>query len=183
MRREYGVDFYDNAEIALESELIVQELLGKIYEDKQFYSEHYNEGAYHLGDIISDDGVYYEVKDDGVIHRTNNVFTETKKKWKNSHKITDGWMYTEKPSYLCVLDMVAQRLFILDFEKLKEIYNRKNRFITTDLGDNYSSGYLVPLWKCKENDAIVYATGYSYDESWNMYELAPLDKDTETILQ
>lgn len=168
--RNYTKDFYTNTEIALHGEEIVRELLHQLIPDEKFYSEHYNEGAYHLGDIISSKGIYYEVKDDGKIHETGNVFCEERKFW-SKKKVTDGWMRTEKPDYLCVLDDVGYNLYVLDFEKLKKIYKNGNFYALTNMGDNLTGGYCVPLWKCRKHGVIVFETAYHYDAEWDCYEL------------
>ena len=50
-----------------------------------------NPEYFHIGDLITADGKGWDVKDDGVIHRTGNVFCETRKHWKSGGH-SDGWM-------------------------------------------------------------------------------------------
>lgn len=170
--RNYTKDFKNNVDVAFEKEEIVIELLHLLKPDRKFYSEHNNENAYHLGDIISDKGKYYEVKDDGRIHDTGNVFVESVKRWR-SGKVTDGWIKTEKPDYLCVLDEIGCNLYILNYEKLKEIY-KQYRFVNTNMGDNITGGFCVPLTACRKRGVLVCETKYYYDEDWDCYEIAEL---------
>ena len=107
--------------------------------------------------------------DDGVIHRTGNIFAEEMKYWK-SGSISDGWMRNGKYDYLCVLDMIDHNLYILDFNRFKKMY-RKGKFIKTNMGDNITTGYCVPLWRCREDKCLLYEIQYEYDEDFDFYSI------------
>ena len=169
VNRNYTTDFNTNTEIAREAEEITIQLLHQLIEGTKFTSVHDDASCYHLGDILSSDGKYYDAKDDGVIHRTGNVFCEEKKRW-NSGNITDGWMRNGEYDYLCVLDNVDHNLYVLDFEKLKKVY-KQGRYIETYMGDNVTGGYCLPLWKCRKYGILLYEASYHYDEDWEDYEV------------
>lgn len=168
VNRNYTDDLQNNAEIAREAEEITIELLHQIADGVTFTSVHDDPKYYHLGDILSSTGKHYDVKDDGVIHRTGNVFAEEKKYWYRSGTFGDGWMRNGKYDFLCVLDMIDHNLYILDFPKFKKIY-KQGRYIDTNMGDNRSYGYCVPLKKCRECGVLLYETPYYFDECWDCY--------------
>ena len=173
VNRNYTDDFNNNTEIAREAEEITIDLLYQLIPGTKFKSVHDDPSCFHLGDILSSDGKYYDAKDDGVIHRTGNVFCEEQKYWRNG-KTGDGWMRNGQYDYLCVLDMIKHNLYVLDFKKLKKVY-KQGRFIKTDMGDNITSGYCFPLWKCRKMGILVYETEYHYDEDWDFYEIGKLE--------
>lgn len=165
---KYGTNLKKNSEVARKAEDISIELLRQLIPDKTFTSVHDDPKCYHNGDILCSDGTYYDAKDDGVIHRTGNVFAEELKRWP-SGKTSDGWMRNGEYDYLCVLDMVSKRLYVLDFPIFKKIYKNKNKYVQTNMGDNITHGYCVPLYKCKESGCLLYAIEYDYNEDWDMY--------------
>lgn len=169
VNRKYTTNFKNNTEVAREAEEITIELLEQLIDGVDFISVHDNEECFHLGDILGSDGKYYDVKDDGVIHRTGNIFAEEKKYW-NSGTASDGWMRNGKYDYLCVLDMIDHNLYVLDFQKFKKIY-KNGKFIKTNVGDNITTGYCVPLWRCRETGCLLYEVSYDYDESWELYSI------------
>lgn len=186
MRQNYDGNIEENAEKARLSEAITMELLAQIMPDIGFKSLHDDSSKWHYGDIISTDGKYYDTKDDGRINETGNVFAEYRKEWKDKYgcftgEVSDGWMLNSKYDYVCVLDMIGNNIYVLDFKKLKKIYNRNcNKRKVSHLKDNDSWGYCVPLWRCRENDVVVYETPYYYDEEWDMYSIGKIE---DTILQ
>ena len=169
VNRNYTSDFNNNVKVSKEAEDITMQLLHQLVTGVKFKSVRDDQACYHLGDILGSDGEYYDVKDDGVVHRTGNVFCEEKKLW-NSGKVTDGWMRNGEYNYLCVLDMIDKNLYVLDFEKLKKVY-KQGRFITTNMGDNRTTGYCFPLRKCREQGILVYETEYVYDDEWECYDI------------
>lgn len=169
VNRNYTTDFNNNTEVARKAEEITIELLEQLIKGVKFISVHDDEECFHLGDILSSDGKYYDVKDDGVIHRTGNIFAEEMKYWK-SGSISDGWMRNGKYDYLCILDMIDHNLYILDFNRFKKMY-RKGKFIKTNMGDNITTGYCVPLWRCREDKCLLYEIQYEYDEDFDFYSI------------
>lgn len=167
VNERYTTNIKENAEIAREAEEIVIDLLGELITDRQFFSVHDDEECWHLGDIIDTKGKYYDAKDDGRIHKTGNVFAEDRKFW-NDGTQTDGWMRNGQYDYLCILDRVKKKIYVLDFNKLKKVY-RGGRYITTNMGDNVTAGFCYPLSKCRKNGILLYETSYDYDEDWGYF--------------
>lgn len=169
--RNYTADFQHNVSVSLEAEEIAQQLLGQLTHQK-FVSVRNDPAFFHVGDLLSMDGKGYDVKDDGVIHRTGNVFCEVKKKWKNGN-ITDGWMLNGEYDYLVILDRVDKNIYVLDFERLKKIYKSYGFYKSNiDMGDNYTDGFAISLHRCKKYGALVYSSSYTYDEDWDCYDIA-----------
>lgn len=165
--REYSKDFKHNVKVSLEAENIAQELLEELT-GQQFYSVRSEPEFYHVGDLITIDGKGWDVKDDGVIYRTGNVFCETRKHW-NDGTITDGWMLNGEYTYLVVLDRVDKNIYVLDFEKLKKIYKTGNPKYGINMGDNYTDGFTVSLAKCRKQNALVYEAAYDYEDMLDYY--------------
>ena len=169
--RNYTANFQHNVKISLEAEEIAQQLLGQLTH-KKFVSVRDDPEFFHVGDLLSPDGKGYDVKDDGVIHRTGNVFCEVKKKWKNGG-VTDGWMLNGEYDYLVVLDRVDKNIYVLDFKKLKKIYKSHGFYRSNiDMGDNYTDGFVVSLTKCRRLGVLVHEAQYTYDEDWDCYDIA-----------
>ncbi len=167
---KYTTDFNRNVKIAKESEGIALELLAQLVPDGDFVDVSNVSDYYHLGDIMdAKTGRYYDVKDDGVVHRTGNVFCEERKEWR-SGQISDGWMYSNYDN-LVILDGVSNHIYVLDFSILKKIY-KDYRYVTTNMGDNYTSGYCVPLKACREAGAMLYESAYEYNKAWDCYDVA-----------
>lgn len=160
--REYTKDFNNNVKVSLEAENIAKELLEQLT-GKQFYSVRDDPTFYHVGDLITIDGAGYDVKDDGVINWSNNVFCEVRKHWRDG-TITDGWMLNGEYTYLVVLDRVKNNIYVLDFEKLKQIYKSGKPKYGIDMGDNYTDGFAVPLAKCRKQGILTYESKYKHDD-------------------
>lgn len=169
-RNKYNGDIQENSEAARLSEEIAIQLLHQIEVGKKFYSLHDDKEFWHYGDIISSDGIYYDAKDDGIIHRSGNVFAEDKKIW-NSGEITNGWMGNSKYDYVCIVDLIECNFYILDFKKLKKIYKIGTAYRPSKHNDNISWGYCVPLWKCRKHGVLVYETKFTYDEDMDCYDV------------
>lgn len=162
---KYTTDIKTNAEIARQSESIAQCILQQLYPQSTFESIHDEQALWHYGDIMQDGWVYYDVKDDGCIAKTGNVFCELGKKWKYSGEKSDGWMKNGHYDYVCVLDQISCKMYVLDFRALKKVY-REGRYISgIDLGDNYTCGYIVTLNKLRKRGVIECEVQYQYDSN------------------
>ena len=158
--RDYTEDFQHNVKVSLKAEQIAQELLEQLTWD-EFTSVRDNPAYYHVGDLLDSRGKSYDVKDDGVINATHNVFCETKKRWKSDGSRTDGWMLNSQYDYLVVLDRVGMHIYLLDFSALKRIYKRCGKPVyNNDMGDNYTDGYVISLSKCRYYNALVDESKY-----------------------
>jgi hypothetical protein len=168
--RNYTEDFQHNVKVSLEAEEIAQQLLWQLTH-KKFTSVRDNPEYFHIGDLLSSDGKGYDVKDDGIIHNSGNVFCEVKKKWK-SGKVTDGWMLNGEYDYLVILDRVGKNIYVLDFKKLKKIYKPYGFYKNNiNMGDNYTDGFIVSLLRCRMLGVIVHEAQYTYDEDWDCYDI------------
>lgn len=169
-REKYDGNIKENAEMAKKSEDIVIELMTQLKPGTEFKSLHDDTAMWHYGDILGTDGKYYDAKDDGLIYRTGNVFAEDVIQW-DTGEVTNGWMRNSKYNYVCVLDLIECNMWVLDFKELKRIYRDSGnvRRPSYHKDKSVSYGYCVPLWKCRENNVIVYETQFYYDEAWGMY--------------
>lgn len=158
--REYTEDFKNNVRVSLKAENIAKELLEQLTWDTLTSVRDVPE-YFHFGDLLGTDGKFYDVKDDGVIHRSGNVFCETKKRWKESGKLTDGWMLNSHYDYLVILDQIKKHIYLLDFPSLKKIYRSYGYWRNNvDMGDNYTDGIVVSLDKCRKYDALIDESEY-----------------------
>lgn len=159
--RDYTEDFQHNVRVSLEAENIAKELLEQLTWET-FVSVRDDPKFFHVGDLLDSHGKGYDIKDDGVINRTGNVFCETKKHWKNTGTITDGWMLNSEYDYLCVLDRVKNHIYLLDFEALKRVYTSQGRrILKVNMGDNYTDGYIISVDKCRDLGVLVDESAYT----------------------
>lgn len=146
-----------DSEIARAAEELAIKVLGKALKDTTFESLHDDEGKFHVGDVVAKKNgkeKYIDIKDDGRISETGNVFCEGYKYYYNKPgKKHDGFMQNSQYDYLAILDQVRGKLYLLDFEELKKIYNNY-RLVRSDLSDCISYGYLVPLNVCRRKGIL-----------------------------
>lgn len=167
---KYTDDFNRNVEIAKEAESIAKELMTQLIPDSNFIDVSNVSEYYHIGDFMNTNGgEFYDVKEDSCISRTHNVFVEDMKFW-NSGKVSYGWMHSEYDN-LVILDTVGKHIYILDFKVLLELVDGC-RHIRTYLGDNETTGYLVPLDRCRRYNALLYEAEYKYNPAWDCYDVA-----------
>ena len=160
--REYNEDFDHNVKVSFKAENIAKALLEELTHES-FYSVRNDPAFYHIGDLITIDGKGWDVKDDGVINRSGNVFCEVRKHW-NDGSTTDGWMLNGEYTYLVVLDQVGRNIYVLDFARLKKIYKTGIFKSNINMGDNRTDGYTISLYRCKKEGVLVYDAAYDYDE-------------------
>ena len=173
--REYTGDFQHNVKVSLKAENIARELIEQLTLDN-LVSVRNEPEFYHIGDLLNQSGEGYDVKDDGVIHGTGNVFCEVRKRWKKSGQITDGWMMNGEYTYLVVLDQIDKNIYILDFARLKKIYRSEGFWrYHVDMTDNYTDGICVSLYKCKKFGALLHEAHYKYNDAWDCYEIDKWD--------
>ena len=146
-----------DSEIARAAEELAIKVLSKALKDTTFESLHDDEGKFHYGDVLAKKGnkeKYIDIKDDGRISETGNVFCESHKYfYDNPNKKHDGFMNNSLYDYLAVLDQVRGKLYLLDFKKLKNIY-KNYRLVKSDLSDCTSFGNLVPLYVCRNKGIL-----------------------------
>lgn len=169
--RDYTKDFQHNVKVSLEAEEIARELLEQLTLD-EFVSVRDDPAFYHVGDLLNQNWESFDVKDDGVIHRTGNVFCETRKRWKSSGTVTEGWMLNGEYDYLVVLDRVKHHIYILDFEKLKKVYRTSGHAVYgIDMGDNYTDGFVISLKKCRALGVLIDEAEYEYNDTGHYYDI------------
>lgn len=149
----------EDAEIALAAEMKVIDILNMAFPNTKFESVHDDKELWHTGDIkMSGNGFekYIDVKDDGAIHYTHNVFAENYKYYHNKPNVkVNGFMKTSKYDLLGVLDDVEKKLYILDFVGLKKIY-KNYELKKSKLRDCNSYGNCVPLKACEEKGILLF---------------------------
>ena len=122
---------------------------------------------WHKGDILGvrTDGklTMFEIKDDSRIADTGNVFCEEEVRYYATGKVQVGFMYNDY-EILCILSQQDKKLYLIDFNKLKQIYKRGTPK-TAKHATQETDGYLVPLALVEANGALLatysYATGYN----------------------
>lgn len=112
---------------------------------------------YHRGDILAlaADGkeVMIEVKNDEVIHKTQNVLCEEEVYYKSADYYKDGYMYNDYQIY-CVVSEPERKIYVIDFKVLKSIYRKgENKIINHP--QQYSDVYLVPIGMIKQNGGLI----------------------------
>lgn len=80
----------------------------------------------HYGDIRATnkktgEQFFIEVKEDNVIHRTNNVLCEYRKYFFDTATFKPGNM-TYNYQFYCVLDQISRKIYVIDFNILRRIY-------------------------------------------------------------
>ena len=157
------------------AEIILQEVLISIVDDKCSVEDVANNPEYyHYGDVrVTDkDGnsFYLDCKNDGVIHKTGNVFCETHKFFfRKPNERHTGFMEDGLYDYLCVVDRVSQIIYILDFSVLKKIHKNYQK-VSTTLEDAYCYGNVISLDECKKKKALICKINYE-EERGNYYAL------------
>lgn len=149
----------EDAEIALEAELKAIDILNLAFPNTLFESVHDDKELWHTGDVrMTGRGFikYMDIKDDGCIYYTGNVFCENYKYYHSSpNKKAKGFMRSSKYDLLGVFDDVKKKLYILDFRRLKQIYENY-KIKKSHLSDCNSYGNCVPLRECKKHNALVF---------------------------
>lgn len=155
-----------DAEIARESEEKTIRILKTAYSYATFEHLHDKPQYWHRGDIRVFNGkreMYGDVKDESVIHRTNNVFAENYKRfYSNPGKKADGWMRSSDCDAVFILDDVKGNLYVLNFKELGGIYE-KYPLRKSCLSDCESWGNLVPLDDCEKQGVLLCHIKYEED--------------------
>ena len=112
----------------------------------------------HKGDIgvldLNNSKVHYiEVKDDSRIAQTHNVLCEETVYYHESGEEVKGNMYSDY-EYYCVVSQQEQKLYMIDFKKLKKIYrNYKRKLIPHE--EQTTDAFLVPLGDLRKQGAVI----------------------------
>lgn len=154
----------EDAEIARASEEKAIRILELAFEGKaKFENLHDNPEYWHRGDvrmICGNHVCYGDVKDESRIYYTRNVFAESHKYFKNNpSKREKGWMRSSQYDLVFILDDIEDNIYILDFYKLKEIYENYNQRVSY-LSDCQSVGNCVPLRECRKHGVLKFHIKY-----------------------
>jgi hypothetical protein len=151
------------------AEIILLKVLETVFDDIYgVYDVADNPEHYHDGDVrlVSKDGNEYflDAKNDGCIHKTNNVFLETHKRFFSKlSEVREGFIHSNY-DYLAVVDRESKCIYILDFKKLKKLHEENYyRRINTTLSDCYAYGVVVPLHECRDKGALICKIDYEVE--------------------
>ncbi len=104
-------------------------------------------------------GFTVEVKTDGRIWHTGNLFAETAISRPDGHT-QDGWLNTSKAKLLAYIDAKGGIAYFIDLRKLRKyIENNRETLHSSSTPNPYDpgsscEGYLIPLWKLLENSCV-----------------------------
>lgn len=156
------------------AEIILMQVLESIYDDAALVEDVAdNENCFYLGDVRVTDKIgnsfYFDAKNDGVIHKTGNVFCEDYKFFLRKMNERHNGFMSSNYDYLSIVDRVSKKIYILDFKVLKKIYKNYRRVQTT-LCDAQCHGTVIPLEECKKKGALLHVINYE-EESGSYYAL------------
>ena len=118
--------------------------------------------SYYRGDlkIVQPNGeqIFVEVKNDSRIADTQNILCEEEVYFKETNTYGTGNMESNY-DYIAVVSQSEQKIYWIDFSKLKEIYKRgEYRIINHPQSTTYC--YLLPLYRAKQWGALIKTTKY-----------------------
>lgn len=119
---------------------------------------------YYKGDIkaISKEvGVefYIEVKDDSRIADTGRVLCEEEVYIKDTDRYIKGNMYCNTDIY-CIVSQKERKIYILNFQKLKEIYKEFGEYKEIPHKEQITYCYLLDLCWCSKYGALMHKINY-----------------------
>ena len=163
-----NTQFYKDLTANRYAEYLVCTELEKLTKDYTFTHVGEQPQYYHIGDIIAEaaDGTQYfiEVKNDSRIADTHNVLCEHKVYYygdnNNPGYYVDGNMMNEGTTAYCVHSAKERKIYILDFNILKENYLKHGRRKDIYHAAQMSITFLLPLSKAKELGALIAIVEY-----------------------
>lgn len=99
-----------------------------------------------------------EVKNDEVIHKTDNVLCEEEVYYKDYDYSKLGFMYSDYEIY-CVVSEPSRKIYIIDFKILKEHY-RSGQYKFFDYPHQCSDTYLLSLGVVKKYGGLIDTISY-----------------------
>lgn len=118
---------------------------------------------FHMGDIRlitkNGDEYFFEVKNDECIGKTRNVLCEEKVYYFADDQEKKGFMYSDYTNY-CIVSESERKIYLIDFQKLKEIYKSKGQYRYMSYAEQASDVYLVPLAAIEEAGALISVANY-----------------------
>lgn len=164
-------DFYRDLAKAKKGEAITLDVLRHTTNEFVFDDVSDDKAYFYKGDIraLDDawglDEYYIDVKMDGCIATTGNILCEEKVYFKEYGRYQKGNMHSNY-DYMAIIAVDAQRIYIIDFNKLKKHY-KEGRSYYKDHGDQITYGTLFPLskaWKYNMVKAVI-----SYEQRTDGY--------------
>lgn len=153
-----------DAEIARPAEEKAIRILELAFDGKAHFDNLHDKPEYwHRGDVRMTCGehvIYGDVKDESRIYETRNVFAENYKYFHSKpNQKAKGWMRSSQYDLVFILDDIGDNLYILDFPRLKRIYEnytlRQSR-----LSDCNAYGNCVPLRECRKHGVLRFEIKY-----------------------
>ena len=162
-------DFSKNTKLAEAAELIVADLVPQIWTDitdVKWVAD--DPRYYHKGDVVGKDiwneEIGFEVKDDGAIHETGNVFCEHRRLAKDGTGYVNGFMKREMGEYLCVVSRKIQHVWFFDFAALRQIYEQ-GRYVQTR-SQTKSSGFLLAIAALRRDGQLLVECDYELQDGY-----------------
>lgn len=155
-------NFYGDLAKAKKGEAITLDVLKHTTKDYIFDDVSDDKKYYYKGDIKATDDswgldeYYVDVKMDSCIARTNNILCEYKVYFKENGYYSKGNMQSDY-DYLAIISVDAQKIYIIDFAKLKKHY-KEGKPYSKDHGEQITYGTLFPLskaWKYNMVEAVI----------------------------
>ena len=139
------------------AEQIVIDTFTSLTKDYSFQDVSNDFMCYHKGDVLvtapGKEPVFIEVKNDEVIHKTQNVLCEEGVYFKDADYYKEGYMQSDYEIY-CVVSEPERKIYIIDFKVLKKIY-RRGEYKMINHPQQYSDVYLVPIGMIKQNGGLI----------------------------
>lgn len=150
-------NFYSDLSKAKVGESIVLEVLKSCSKDYQFTDVSDDKRFYYKGDIdaysAKDNKHYFlDVKMDSRIAETGNILCEEEVYYEATGEYQPGNM-SSNYDYLAIISTKAKRIYIIDFEMLKERY-KEGRDYSKNHGEQTTYGTLFPLKKAQHYGMI-----------------------------
>ena len=174
--QEYYERYMQDVNAHKPAELITTEVLNNLNNGYTFEWVADNEKYFNKGDIkMIKNGKKtkcIDVKDDDEIADTGNFYVEADGWSKQYNCPKKGWI-SSNYDYVAVISQKIKTIWILSFKRLKEIYNKTDltggRKVTSDFWDNIKYGYVIPIDKAIELDAVMAKIKYEYDDWFEEY--------------
>lgn len=159
--------FYEDLAHAKKAEGIVLDILRNCTDEYDFVDVSNDEYYWHKGDIIIDDNIFLDVKDDGVIHRTGNLLAEHRVKYGSTW--AEGFMQNAEYDFVGYLSQPDNILYILDFNLWKKYYlKRSQKHIFIPHVGQTTDAYLMSLKRAKELGIVLFTIKYAEEDGHYM---------------
>lgn len=156
-------DFNNDREAAREAEILVRVTLDNLTNDYIFEDVSDDPQYYYRGDIraIGRDGtnIYIEVKDDSRIAETRKILCEEEVYYKDSDWYGKGNMKSNY-DYYCVVSQSERKIYVLDFNRLKQIYRKFGEYKEINHSNQITYCYLLDLCRARQFGALINTIQY-----------------------